>query len=545
VRWTFVGLLAETPRSDSIPVEASIMAQDLSTAGRLRCADLLAALSLVTDLGMGNPPETAMRGCLLATSLARHLGVDDDTAADVYYTTLLRYVGCTAPAHEQAWLAGGDDIGMRSRRARMDPGLRREALALALADAGGWRSPFSRARQLALGLTHPDLERQIKTADCEVASATARRSGLSAGVTRGLREIFERWDGRGAPRGLVAEAIALPARFAQVATQAVLFADRGGPTAAVEALRQRSGGQLDPELTATFTHHGPMLLEEIAAADVWQAVLDAEPAPLDVIAGQRVDAVARAFGDLVDLKTPFTPGHAAGVAALAEGAARWLKVREADVAVVRRAALLHDLGRAGVPNSVWERRGPLTRADWERVRLHAYYTERILARSPSLAPLAVVAGMHHERLDGSGYHRQSRAAAIPMTARILAAADVYQALTQPRPHRPARSAEAAADHLSAEARAGRLDREAVDAVLGTAGHRVRGHRRAWPCGLSDREVEVVRLVAQGCSTREIANQLVISPKTADHHLQHVYAKIGVSTRAAATLFALEHELLRV
>jgi HD-GYP domain-containing protein (c-di-GMP phosphodiesterase class II) len=521
------------------------MTSDQSTEEGLRCADLLAALSLVTDLGMGNPPEVAMRGCLLATALARHLGVGEDSTSDVYYTTLLRYVGCTAPAHEQAWLAGGDDIGLRSRRARIDPGLRREALGLAISDVGRRPSPFSLARQLTLGLTHPDIERQIKTADCEVAGATARRMGLSTGVERGLREIFERWDGQGAPSGLRGEMIALPARIAQLATQAVLFAERGGTAEAVAALRRRSGRQLDPELTAVFIRDGPKLLAEIDTTDVWQAVLDAEPAPRDVVPEHRVDVVARAFGDVVDLKTPFTPGHAAGVAELAEGAARRLKLPEPEVVALRRAALLHDLGRAGVPNSVWERPGPLSRADWERVRLHAYYTERILARSPSLAPLAAIAGMHHERLDGSGYHRQLRAASIPTAARVLAAADVYQALTQDRPHRPARTAEAAADHLIAEARAERLDREAVESVLGAAGHRLPRRRRAWPSGLSDREVEVLRLTARGCSVRDVATQLVISPKTADHHLQHVYAKIGVSTRAAATLFALEHDLLRV
>jgi HD-GYP domain-containing protein (c-di-GMP phosphodiesterase class II)/DNA-binding CsgD family transcriptional regulator len=519
------------------------MAEDQPTEERPRCADLLAALSLVTDLGMGNPPETAMRGCLLATYLARHVGVDGDTASDVYYTSLLRYVGCTAPSHEQAWLAGGDDIGLRARGARLDPGLRPEALRLTTSDLGRGQSPFALARQLALGLTHRDIERQVKTADCEVASAMARRLGLSAGVERGLRESFERWDGRGVPAGLRGEAIARPARFARVATLAVLFADRGGPAAAVGALGRRSGRQLDPELTAAFIKHGPSLLEEIAEADVWQAVLEAEPAPRGVIPGHRVDEVARAFGDMVDLKTTFTPGHAAGVAELAEGAARWLKLSETEVVALRRAAFLHDLGRAGVPNGVWERPGPLTRADWERVRLHAYYSERILARSPSLAPLAAVAGMHHERLDASGYHRQLHAASIPTAARVLAAADVYQALTQNRPHRPARSPEAAADHLVAEARVGRLEREAVHAVLGAAGHPVRGHRRTWPCGLSDREVEVLRLMARGCSTRDIANQLVISPKTADHHLQHAYGKIGVSTRASATMFVLEHDLL--
>ena len=278
--------------------------------------------------------------------------------------------------------------------------------------------------------------------------------------------------------------------------------------------------------------------------DLWQAVLEAEPLPAETVAEQAVDNIASAFGDLVDLKTPYMPGHASGVADLAEGAARQLKLGEQAVVALRRAGLLHDVGRAGVPNSAWERSGALTHADWEQVRLHAYHTERILSRSPVLAPLAKLAGMHHERQDGSGYHRQVRSNGIPMPARVLAAADVYQALTQQRPHRSAHSADAAADHLAEEGKAGRLDPEAVDAVLAAAGHAARALRRAWPGGLSEREVDVLRLVARGQSTREIARELVISPKTADHHVQHIYTKIGVSTRASATLFALEHDLLR-
>jgi HD-GYP domain-containing protein (c-di-GMP phosphodiesterase class II) len=512
---------------------------------QLRCADLLAALSLVTDLGMANPPEAAMRGCLLATALARRIGLDDDAVADVYYTTLLRYVGCVAPAHEQAVLAGGDDIGLRSGRARIDSGRRREVLGFALSQVGRGQPALRRARLLAGALAHPATERQIKTADCEVASTMARRLGLSPGVQRGLHDIFERWDGRGAPHRLSGEAISVAARFAQVAAQTVLLERLGGPDAVLAVLRQRSGGQLDPALTAAFVRHAPELLAEIAAKDdVWDAVLEAEPAPHDTVSEHRLDEVARAFGDMVDLKTPFTPGHAAGVAELAEGAARGLRLDEAETLALRRAALLHDLGRAGVPNSTWERAGPLSRADWERVRLHAYHTERILARSPSLAPLAPIAGMHHERQDGSGYHRQVRSAAIPVGARVIAAADVYQALTQERPHRPAQPEEVAAAQLTGEARAGRLDNEAVDAVLAAVGHRAAALRRAWPCGLSDREVEVLRLAARGCSTRQIAEQLVISPKTADHHVQSIYAKIGISTRASATMFALEHDLLR-
>jgi putative nucleotidyltransferase with HDIG domain len=324
----------------------------------------------------------------------------------------------------------------------------------------------------------------------------------------------------------------------------LLVETRSGFEASCAIIDQRAGGQLDPEVAHAFLRLAPQLVEEIASADPWQAVLDSEPPPHHTVTGSRLDDLARAFGDVVDLKTRFTPGHTSGVAHLAEEAARQLRFAEAEVTAVRRAGLLHDLGRAGVANGIWERAGSLTHADWELVRLHAYHSERILDRSPSLELLAPIVGMHHERQDGSGYHRQARSTTIPMTARLLAAADVYDALTHDRPHRRAMASEMAAEQLRAEARSGRLDDDAVRGVLTAAGHSAPEMRRVWPCGLSDREVEVLRLLARGLSTREIAQQLVIAPKTADHHIQHIYTKIGVSTRAAATLFVLEHDLHR-
>jgi HD-GYP domain-containing protein (c-di-GMP phosphodiesterase class II) len=246
---------------------------------------------------------------------------------------------------------------------------------------------------------------------------------------------------------------------------------------------------------------------------------------------------------MVDLKLPFTRGHSTGVAALAEAGARGLRLTETEVVAVRRAGLLHDLGRVAVPNGVWEKPGPLTRSEWEQVRLHPYHSERILTCSPLLAPLASIAGMHHERQDGSGYHRQASGSAVPLGARLLAAADAYHAMTEPRPHRAALSAADAAELLRAESTAGRLDPDAVGAVLLAAGHAQTAPRRAWPAGLSDREVEVLRLIARGASYREVARDLAISPKTAEHHIEHIYNKIGVSSRAAAAMFAMEHDLL--
>jgi HD-GYP domain-containing protein (c-di-GMP phosphodiesterase class II) len=281
----------------------------------------------------------------------------------------------------------------------------------------------------------------------------------------------------------------------------------------------------------------------MSAGDVWAGVVDAEPEPHHEILEPDLDAVARAFADMADLKMSFTRGHSSAVAELAVAASLALTLKDAEVTILRRAALFHDLGRIGIPNGVWEKPGPLTLAEWEQVRLHPYHTERILNRAPALAPLAPTAGMHHERLDGSGYYRQIRAASLPMSARILAAADAYQAMTQARPHRQALAPEAAARELTGEAERGRLDGDATQAILQAAGHPAERSRRAWPAGLSDREVEVLRLIAAGSSYRDVARELVISPRTAAHHVQHIYDKIGISSRAAAAMFAMEHDLL--
>jgi HD-GYP domain-containing protein (c-di-GMP phosphodiesterase class II) len=207
---------------------------------------------------------------------------------------------------------------------------------------------------------------------------------------------------------------------------------------------------------------------------------------------------------------------------------------------VRRTALVHDLGRVAVPARIWEKTDPLTVDDWEQVRLHAYHTERVLAQSPFLARLIAIAGHHHERLDGSGYHRGVGASSLDPLARLLAAADAYHAMTEPRPHRAALSPRDAAEILVEEAGAGRLASEAVAAVLGAAGHRSPSIER--PAALTEREIQVVALLARGLQTKQIAHELGISAKTADFHIQNAYRKMGVSTRAGATLFAMQHGL---
>jgi HD-GYP domain-containing protein (c-di-GMP phosphodiesterase class II) len=376
-----------------------------------------------------------------------------------------------------------------------------------------------------------------------VGARIADRLHLGEAVRTGLFHNIERWDGKGEPQGLSGENVALPARVTQVATQAVIFDRLGGPEAAVEVARRRSEGWFDPKVVEAFERVGPKVLGRLAEADVWAEVLEAEPEPVRRIPEEGLDDVGRAFADMVDLKTPFTLEHSTGVAELAARAAVRLSLPDRDVTAIRRAALLHDLGRVAVSNALWEKPASLTSTEWEQVRLHPYHSERILAQSAALEPLARMAGMHHERQDGSGYHHAARAGEIPASARLISAADAFQAMTQDRPHRPALPEETAAEALMTEAKDGLLDADSVRSVLESAGRRPGSVRTAWPAGLSDREVEVIRLVARGLSNKQVAARLFISPRTAEHHVQHVYAKIGVSTRAAAALFAMEHDLL--
>jgi DNA-binding CsgD family transcriptional regulator len=229
------------------------------------------------------------------------------------------------------------------------------------------------------------------------------------------------------------------------------------------------------------------------------------------------------------------------VTRLADAAAGLLGCDDGARARLRVAALLHDLGRVGVSSAVWDRPGALGAADRERVRLHPHWTDRILAGCPPLAGLAAAAAAHHERLDGSGYHRGARASDLDLAARVLAAADVLSALTEDRPHRPALARDDAARTLLAEATAGRLDSEAAAALVEAAG--MPRPRTAWPCGLTDREVDVLRLAARGLSNKEIAGELVVSARTVQHHLASAYDKTGRRTRAGAAVFAIEHGLV--
>ncbi|MFY9588870.1 MAG: HD domain-containing phosphohydrolase [Actinomycetota bacterium] len=510
---------------------------------RLRLADILSGLSIVADLGYALPPESAMRSCLIATSLARMLGLSQQEAADTFYSALLLHVGCLTFAHELS-AAFADDRQANAAGARTNFAHPRDIFATLIPGTTRGMKAGARLKATAFVITRGrSFGRRFDTSNCEVARETARRIGLADSVQRSLYHVHEWWDGRGVPSGLKGDQIPISSRIARLATDADLFQGLGGVELAVDALKQRAGTILDPSIVDLFEANSRHILEEDAAGDPRNRVLEVEPGPVVEIDELELPTLATAFADLADMKTPFTHGHSREVARLAQGAALTMGFDAADVARTNLAALLHDLGRAAVSDAVWEKPGPLSSAEWEQVRMHAYHSERILATSRTLEPLAKIVGMHHERTDGSGYHRGARARELPIPSRVIACADAFQAMTQTRPHRRARKPAEAADELVREARSGKLDAKAVDAVIAVAGQPRVGRRRTNPAGLSEREIDVLRLVAEGRSNGEIADRLHVSRRTAEHHVQHIYTKIGVSSRAAAALFALEHELL--
>ncbi len=510
-------------------------------AGRLRLAELVAAFSLATDLGLGQPMEHVLRAWRIAAGLGALIGLDDAERADLYYVALLAWVGCVADSYEVAtWF--GDDIAFRADSFEVDlAGLPMLGFMLRHVGAG---APALHRLRLATNLiaTRGEAVHRGLVSHCISTARLATELGLGAEVREPLKQMFARWDGKGVPATLRGSDISLSIRLFHVADIVEVHHHERGIDAAREVARERRGAQFDPDIVDAFCDHAHNLLPITDEERDWIARIDREPALRAPLPDAAIDEAFEAFADFTDLRSPFFAGHSRGVANLAAAAARDVGLADTEIVTTRRAGLLHDLGRHGIPVTIWDKPGPLTTAERERVRLHPYYTERMLARPPLLARLGTIAASHHERLDGSGYHRGLNAPALSMPSRLLGAADSYHAMTEPRSYRPALSGQEASNELRREVTAGRLDGEAAEAVLAAAGQR-RRKRRAGPAGLTPREVEVLVLIARGASTRQVAAALDITPKTAGTHIERIYTKIGASTRSSATLFAVQHGLL--
>ncbi len=507
----------------------------------VRLSEVIAAVSLGADLGLGQPMEHVLRSCVIATRFAGHLDVSDDDLETTYWLTLLVTVGCTGVSYELTPLFG-DDIAWRSRWHDVGPSALSQ-LRYHLGRAGNDRSPTGRLRVRAdLMRTGMRAVQDSLVAHCHVSGRLGERVGLDPRISDALDQTFTRWDAKGVPRGLGGDRIVLPMQICQMADGIEVWHREEGVQGAIDRVRAGAGTFFDPTLVAAWAGAAAAVLESLGQESSWDAVIAAEPRPRPPLTQPELDAALEVVADYADLKSPWFSGHSRGVADLAATAARHAGLPEGDVTMLRRAALLHDLGRNGVPNSIWDKPGPLTEAERERVQLHAYYTDRIVRRAGALAYLAPIASAAHERAEGSGYPRGIAGDTIPMLGRILEAADAYHAMLEPRPYRAALSKEAAARELRDMARAGTLRGDAVDWVLAAAGH-ARRRKPIAPAGLTSREIEVLVRVARGATLREVGDQLGITPKTAGNHVERIYSKIGASCRAEATMFAMQHGLL--
>ena len=510
----------------------------------IRAAEVVGALSLATDLGTGQPLEHALRTAVLAVRLGELAGASAQELADTYYVALLHASGCTSNGHEATQLFG-DDIAHRAAFYLIDPTNPAEVLAFYRAHVGAGRAPEVRAALIedAIANAGPRARDAFATM-CEVAQRFAGWLDLGSSIQAALEYVFARWDGRGFPdaRG---DAIPLPMRLLHVARDVSLFLSAAGPDEARAVVERRAGAAYEPRLADLAVRNLADLLAELDEARMWEQALETEPFPQIWIAGERVDAAfmadRRAHRPQVTVASRALDGR--GRARRGRRLAHGPPGSVRDARAPRRARARPRPGRACRTRSG---RSPGRSGSGSGSGCDSTLTsrERAFAQSPALAPIGILAGSHHERLDGSGYHRGTRGPALDQPARILAAADCYGAMREARPYRPALDAPAAEAELMREAEEGRLDPDAVDAVLAAAGHRVRERPRELPAGLTERELEVLLVLVRGESNQEIAHDLGISAKTVGHHVQHVYQKAGVRSRAAATLWAFEHDLVR-
>lgn len=489
------------------------------------------------------PPETTLKETLLSVAFARHLGLTGQELSDVFYLALLYNVGCMGAAEEVGRVAAGDDASLRRAFGEADYLDKPQILRLAVTELANHSGPLDRAWAVAGFMSAgADLNVSTHLACCEAAASLAERLGAGSEVSRALKEVFTRWDGKVFPLA-AGEAIPRIARISHLIRVAHVHSIHGGPAEAADVVRKRRGSELDPTLATAFLEVYPDLFASLGEGSVWDQALDAEPRPHRLVPQSHLEELTVAIADYADIKSTFTLGHSRQVGSLAAAAGASLGLDAHDRQLVRLAGHVHDLGSVSVPQRVFTKSGRLNRPELEAVRLHTYHTERILSAARSLQPLGVLAGLHHERLDGSGYHRGASAASQPPPARVLAAAEVYQSLVEERSWRSALPPKTAAEVLAQQATAGALDRAAVVAVLEAAGQRPGPRRVAWPAELTDREVDVLRLVAAGRSNRAIARALNVSEATVHTHTVNLYAKAGVHTRAGIALFAIEHDLL--
>lgn len=514
----------------------------------IRRAHFLMVLAYATDLATGHSRDFALRSCVLGVRLAEVAGLDAEMRRSVWHQALLRYIGCNADTHLLS-AAFGDEIALRRELAGTDMGNKpelREVLLGAIKRNFAGLPPAEREVAVEHGIAAAmQVSVPILSGHCEVAQRIAERIGLSDEIRENLGQLYERWDGGGLPSGLSGEAVKLPVRIVTLSQEAIALCEVNGHARMKEMIAKRAGGGYEVQLADIFLAHADRLMEGLDLPVDRATILALEPEPHATFDEQGCDEAFLALADMIDMRMPFTFGHSRAVASLTESACRRAGLPASDIRAAKWAAYTHDIGELAVPVSTWMRPGPLTARETDAAHLHPYHGERALASLGDAEGKAVAALVlrHHERLDGTGYHRNAKAPDLSPGARILAAAESFQTAREQRPHRSSMSDQAAAAKLRGEVKDGKLCADAVEAVLTVAGQPARRASSEGTAGLTPREIQVLRLIAAGLTAKEAARLLEIAPKTADNHIQSLYSKIGVKTRAGAALYALERGLV--
>jgi HD-GYP domain-containing protein (c-di-GMP phosphodiesterase class II) len=407
----------------------------------VRVSEVLGALSFALDLTEGQPMGHSLRTCLIGMELAERLDLPLQDARDLYYAILLKDVGCSSNSARVFELFGGDERCAQHALRLVDWGNYFKAVRFSFAYAAPGASWFQRARRIAgLARKGSRVATELVETRAERGAEIVRRLGFGPQVADAVRGLDEHWDGSGHPRGLAGTEIPMLARIISLAQVLEVFAMVDGPRAALKVAHDRGKHWFDPVLVTGCQGLETTLAECCALEEdgLRQTVREREPGGAALLAGRgTLDRIAYGFAEIVDAKSPFTASHSLRVTELSLRIAARLGQGAAELGELKRAALLHDIGKLSVPNSILDKPGPLSVDEWETVRLHPYYTQRILEHIRGLERLAFVAASHHERLDGRGYFRGLRGKQIMTGSRILAVADIFDALSAERPYRPA------------------------------------------------------------------------------------------------------------
>jgi HD-GYP domain-containing protein (c-di-GMP phosphodiesterase class II) len=424
----------------SLAADSAVAEQRRAPAGAIRLRELIAALSHALDITEGQPPGHCLRCCWIGMHIAAEIGMAEQQRWELYYALLLKDLGCSSNAARICELYLTDDRSFKQDFKTVGDSLP-QVLAFVLTHTG-LKAPLAERFRSVLTILRdgPAIAQEMIATRCQRGADIARMLRFPEGVAAGIYSLDEHFNGRGKPDGLAGDAIPLYARIALLAQVIDVFHTAGGRASALAEARRRSGKWFDPQLVQAFERvaQADEFWQTLASSELESAVTPLAPPgrelPLDE---DYLDDIAAAFGQIVDSKSPYTSGHSSRVALYTDMIAEALALPPARRRWLKRGALLHDIGKLGVSNSILDKPGQLEREEWAEMRLHAQYTEDILSRIAAFSELAVVAGAHHERLDGAGYPRGLKAPDIALETRIITTADIFDAITADRPYRGA------------------------------------------------------------------------------------------------------------